>query len=113
MPTVKRNEMVTPKERQAFEDGYRKGYRDGLADGKSGKKKPLELMQLPVEALGLSSRPLNCLRLCGCKRISDVVVLSEEDIRQIRSLGKIGADEIARSLHEHKIYPTDWDEFLL
>ncbi len=95
---------------QAYQRGYRAGYIDGVA---AGDTQPPEILQLPVEALGLSARPLNCLRSYGCQQIADVAALSPETIRRMRNLGKISADQIARALQSQTIFGTAWDAWLL
>ncbi len=97
----------------AFLRGYRVGYQDGMAAGQAGKIPQPEILDLPVEALGLSVRPRNCLRAYGCERIADVVRLPKTVICRMRGLGKKSADEIARSLHKQGIFSVPWDDFLL
>ncbi len=95
---------------QAYQRGYRAGYIDGVA---AGDAQPPDILQLPVEALGLPARPLNCLRSCGCQQVGDVAGLSQETICRMRSLGKVSADQIARALRSQKIFGTAWDAWLL
>ncbi len=110
---MKENELVTPRERQAYLRGYRCGFQDGLAAHASGGAAAPTLPEMPIEALGLSSRPRNCLLACQCLRVGDVAQLSEERIRHMRNLGKKGAAEIAQSLRSHGLFGTAWDLFLL
>ncbi len=98
---------------QAYREGYLAGYRDGLAAGLAGERAEPELLELPVEALGLPARARNCLRGAGCERVGDVARLSAEQILRMRGLGRLSADQIARSLRLHGIRPTAWDTFLI
>ncbi len=98
---------------KSYRQGYLAGYRDGVAAGQAGKTAEPELPDLPVDALGLSARARNCLRAAGCERVADVARLSAEAIYRMRGLGRLGADEIARSLHDHGILLTDWDVFFI
>ncbi len=96
-----------------FLKGYRAGYQDGLAAGLQGQTAAPDVRSLPIEALDLSVRALHCLTRAGCLRIGDVIRLSPEEIYAMRNLGRVTADEIARSLHRQKIFQTPWDHFLL
>ncbi len=107
-----KSECVTKEERE-YNRGYRAGFLDGVAAGRRRKVQLPDILQQPVEALGLPVRPLNCLRACGCQRVTDVTALSEQDIWRMRGLGKTSADQIARALHRHKIFGTAWDDFVL
>ncbi len=108
---MKERERVTPEENRAYHRGYRAGFLDGLAAGEKGNAELLDTLQLPIEALGLSSRPLNCLHACGCQRVRDVAGLPEEAILRMRNLGAKSAAEIVSVLHQYKIFGTAWDAF--
>ncbi len=95
---------------QAYQRGYRAGYLDGKA---AGDPLPPEILQLPLEALGLPARPLNCLRNCGCQRVEDVAGLPQEAICRMRRLGRVSADQIARALRSQNLFGTAWDAWLL
>ncbi len=101
------------EQEKIYRQGYLAGYRDGLAAGQAGKTAEPELPELPLEALGLSARAVNCLHAYNCRRVADVARLSAETIGRMRGLGKLTADEIARSLHAHEVLLTAWDAFLL
>ncbi len=98
---------------RCYLDAYRAGFLDGLAAGQAGETQMPQFTDLPIEALGLSARPLNALRAHGCTRIADMLRLSEKNIFSMRQLGKKSADEVARSLRTQGIFPTAWDSFLL
>ncbi len=101
------------EQEKVYRQGYLAGYRDGIAAGRSGKAAAPELPDLPIEALGLSARAVNCLHAYHCERVADVARLSADTIGRMRGLGRRTADEIARSLLEHRILPTAWEAFLL
>ncbi len=104
---------LCPKEESAFSRGYRAGFIDGLAAAAQQRPKFPSILQQPVEVLGLSSRPLNCLRACQCKRVQDVAELPQEVIQRMRNLGRKSGDEIARALHQQQIFGSAWDAFRL
>ena len=100
------------KDTASYIKGYRVGYLDGYRDG-SGKERPNDIPDLPLEYMGLSSRARNCLMRAGLERIRDVASIKHTKIRCMRQLGAKSADEVARSLQAMGIYGTDWDLFLL
>ncbi len=106
-------ELKIRENHRGFCKGYSQGYQEGYADGRSGKQPGKEFEDMPIEALCLSTRALNCLRGCQCTRVSDVVALSEEAIWRMRNLGKHTAREIATALRDRKIFHTPWDAYML
>ncbi len=100
---------------------FYKGYQHGYDDAKDGKenisyvsKKPgLNLETPSVEVLALSKRTLNCLTKAGITSIGDCLMLRIEDIRAIKGLGAIGADEVARALVNAHIFSYNWEMFLI
>ncbi len=102
-------EIERNKKEGIFMEGYRAGFLDGLAAKDRDFPKDLDL---PVEALELTVRPLNCLRVQGCRRVGEVANLDRDAILRMRNLGAKSADEIARALHRFRIFGTPWDAFL-
>lgn len=100
---------------------FYKGYQHGYDDAKDGKenisymsKKPgLNLETPSIEVLALSKRTLNCLTKAGITSIGDCLMLRIEDIRAIKGLGAIGADEVARALVNAHIFSYNWEMFLI
>ena len=95
--------------------GYLAGYRDGVRDSVSGKGlqwQENDMGQLPVQAMGLSSRACNCLIYSGCVHIKDVVALSDDTIMRMRNMGPKTAAEIAEWMIEHGILSTAWSGYL-
>lgn len=104
--------------RKRIADEYRSGYHAGFCTGyrQAMAEPPVpasdEILDLPLETLGLIRRSFNCLDRYGCRSIRDVAALEEKQIRLIRNLGTVSALEIAGKLHEHGIFHTAWDIFL-
>lgn len=103
-----------------YDMGYTNGYNDGYATGRfderSGKEEAYKnnpILSLTIENLGLSTRAFQCLRKLNCDRIGDVTRVEADDIWRTRNMGRITADEIARTLRKHDISGTAWDQFLL
>lgn len=99
-----------------YKNGYNDGYDTGRMDERNGKVEAYKsnpLLNLTIENLGLSTRAFQCLRRMNCDRIGDVVIKEPDDIWRTRNMGKITADEIARTLRKHDITGTAWDQFLL
>lgn len=101
---------------KGYSAGYNEGYKDGLTDGAQGiVRSPAsqEVLNRLIESLNLSVRAYNCLKAAGCKRIGDVVRLTEEEISTMRQLGKVSAGEIALALNTMDIRHTAWEKYLL
>lgn len=101
---------------EGYKTGYDQGYNDGYLDGKNGTEKPSvseELLNHPIESLGLSVRAFNCLRRAQCLRVGDVVRLSAEQIERLRNLGPKSANEIACALRNIGIPNTNWCRYIL
>lgn len=101
---------------KGYTAGYDEGYKDGNADGAKGITKAYasyEVLSRPIESLNLSVRAQNCLRMANCKRLGDVVHLTDETISTMRQLGKISANEIAQAIKALNIQHSVWDKYLL
>ena len=108
--------IATSEYNRGYSVGYSEGYSDGKVDGAAGITKPYasdEVLNRPIESLNLSTRAQGCLRLAKCKRIGDVARLSDEEIRTMRQLGKVSANEIAQAIKSLHIARTAWDRYLL
>ena len=90
--------------------GYQAGFRDGLRNQPSPDFR--QLSTVPIEALGLSTRAYHCLHFSGCKTAADVIRLQEQEIQQMRNLGKKTASEIAHALGVLGLQGSHWDLFL-
>jgi hypothetical protein len=51
-------------------------------------------MQTPISDLDLSVRSFNCLKRAGKNTLRDIVEMTEDDLLQIRNLGRKSAEEI-------------------
>ena len=108
--------IATSEYNRGYSVGYSEGYSDGKVDGAAGITKPYasdEVLNRPVESLNLSTRARSCLRLAQCKRIGDVVRLTDETISTMRQLGKVSANEIALALKSLHIEHSAWDRYML
>ena len=108
--------VATSEYNRGYSVGYSEGYSDGKVDGAAGITKPYasdEVLNRPVESLNLSTRARSCLRLAQCKRIGDVVRLTDETISTMRQLGKVSANEIAQAIKALGIERSAWDRYLL
>lgn len=99
-----------------YAKGYCDGYRAGSNDGKSECSDTYngnEVLYRPIETLHLSSRACNCLHRAGLKLVYDVVMLEENQLRYMRSLGTKTANEVAKAVRQHGFAHTAWDKYLL
>jgi len=111
--------MRLEKERvrgEGYKVGYAQGYKDGNTDGRNGVEQPPtseELLNHPIDSLGLSVRAYNCLRRGQHLRVADVVRLSDQQIQAMRNLGPKCANEIACVLRDLGIPNTSWAAYIL
>ncbi len=54
----------------------------------------------PIDSLNFSARCFNCLDRSGIKHLGELVLLSEDKIKNIKNLGKKSLDEITAKLEE-------------
>lgn len=65
-----------------------------------------KIMLQTIESLNFSARCFNCLDRSGIKYLGELVLLDEEQIKNIKNLGKKSLDEITAKLEELG-YPVD------
>jgi len=61
----------------------------------------LKAFLVPVDSLGLSARSFNSLDRAGIKYLGELVLMSENELKDIKNLGKKSLDEIHEVLTEH------------
>jgi DNA-directed RNA polymerase subunit alpha len=72
---------------------------------KSGDESELKPFLQTVDSLGLSARSFNSLDRAGIKYLGGLVLMSENEIKNIKNLGKKSLDEINECLIEHGFGP--------
>jgi len=65
--------------------------------------KPFASWDIPVDELDLSVRSYNCLKRAGITKISELLQKTEEEIMNMRNLGKKSVDEIKEKLSERNL----------
>ncbi|MDM5272470.1 DNA-directed RNA polymerase subunit alpha [Sulfurovum sp. zt1-1] len=68
---------------------------------KSSDESELKPFLQTVDSLGLSARSFNSLDRAGIKYLGELVLMSENEIKNIKNLGKKSLDEINECLVEH------------
>lgn len=76
------------------------GWEKGLAAAEQVAAEQEELTKDQLQKLGLSIRPWNCLIMAGVDTISKLVQCTEEDLYQMRNMGKKSVQEIKEKLAE-------------
>lgn len=102
--------------KSGYDKGYDKGYKNGMEDaakGKTFKGVSAETTAIDINDLELSVRAYNSLLRMGCRTIGDCMLLKEDQILNMKNLGRITRDEIACALHKYEVYDTIWDKFIL
>ncbi|UFH59131.1 DNA-directed RNA polymerase subunit alpha [Sulfurovum mangrovi] len=75
---------------------------------KSSDESELKPFLQTVDSLGLSARSFNSLDRAGIKYLGELVLMSENEIKNIKNLGKKSLDEINECLVEHG-FGEDYD----
>jgi DNA-directed RNA polymerase subunit alpha len=65
----------------------------------------LKSLLLPVDMLGFSTRSFNSVEKAGIKYLGELVLMSENEIKSIKNLGKKSFDEIMTVLEENGFGP--------
>lgn len=60
----------------------------------------LKDLMVKIESLNLSARCFNCLDRTGIRFVGELVIMSENDLKNIKNMGKKSYDEIADKLQE-------------
>lgn len=60
----------------------------------------VEKLTAPIEELGLSARSFNCLDRSDLKYIGEIVMMSQNDLKNVKNLGKKSYEEIVEKLNE-------------
>ncbi len=61
----------------------------------------LKKLAQPIDTLGLSARSFNCLDRSNIKYIGEIVLMSPNDLKNVKNLGKKSYDEIVEKLSEY------------
>jgi DNA-directed RNA polymerase subunit alpha len=72
---------------------------------RAGDDSELKPFMLAVDGLGLSARSFNSLDRAGIKFLGELVLMTENEIKNIKNLGKKSLDEINECLVEHGFGP--------
>jgi len=59
------------------------------------------MLSMPIKALDLSIRALNCLTGEGIQTVGQLLLKREEELLEVRNFGKVTLDEIREKLREH------------
>ena len=59
-----------------------------------------KVLEMTIEELDLSVRSYNCLKRAGINTVEELTYKSEEDMMQVRNLGKKSLDEVEKKLDE-------------
>lgn len=99
---------------RGYQKGYDAGYKQGLEDSPNDIAEggtSVTISSLPLEALDLSIRAFNALKVAGFNVIGDITALTRREMIHIKNLGPKQRHEVAAGLHNYGITDTDWDLF--
>ena len=69
-------------------------------------------METTIYDLDFSVRTFNNLIRAKCEKVSDLIALSEEDILNLKNMGKKQFAEVALKLKALGLLHTAWEKFL-
>ncbi|MDQ2816638.1 MAG: DNA-directed RNA polymerase subunit alpha [Candidatus Eremiobacteraeota bacterium] len=75
----------------------------GEVEQPTEEARPFAGWDIPVDELDLSVRSYNCLKRAGITKISELLQKSEDEIMNMRNLGKKSVDEIKEKLQERNL----------
>lgn len=111
------NGVMDNRAQKEYQRGYDAGMKDGYAkaiadmkDAEEGKK--IKQLDTVVLEMNISIRAKNCLFRSGYRTVGDIINLSTEEIRAIRSMGFQSSATVAKALQAMNITETGWDFFL-
>lgn len=107
-------DVVKVEYERGYQKGYDAGYKQGIEDAPQGIAKAgisVTLSSLPIEALDLSTRAFNALKVAGFNVIGDITSLTQREVVHIRNLGPKQRHEVAAGLQHYGITDTDWALF--
>lgn len=99
---------------RGYQKGYDAGYKQGIGDAPKGVVRTgtsVTISSLPLEALDLSIRAFNALKVAGFNVIGDITALTRREMIHIKNLGPKQRHEVAAGLHHYGITDTEWDLF--
>ena len=106
------DEHIRLLKQQTYQEGYIVGYQRGIADSRDGVQTIPDLLDRPLQFLGLSVRPYNSLDRAGYRTVREVVSMNQLEILKTRNLGAKGLHEIAQALWNLGIRDSQWNEWL-
>ena len=60
----------------------------------------LKTLMIKIDTLNLSARCFNCLDRSGLEYVGELVIMSENELKNIKNMGKKSYEEIAEKLEE-------------
>jgi len=109
------NRMKNREREEGYKSGYAKGYEKGLADSNDGTVTPgksIRIADLPVESLCIGVRLANALHEAGYHHLSDLLALSEKQVKHNPHVNTAQRKQIASGLMRYGLKDTSWDEYL-
>lgn len=73
---------------------------DGPTSGDNSNAIPQQIMDMPVDALELSTRTHNCLRRADIATIGQILQMDEKQLKAVRNLGEKSLEEIKDRVRE-------------
>ena len=67
---------------------------------KSSDSQSEDIFANPIDSLGLSARSYNCLNKAGIEYVGELLLMGENELKEIKNLGKKSLDEINEKLAE-------------
>ena len=106
--------LYHPKNLKYYKYGI-EGHKERQAEFEEAERKRAyteKVMETTIYDLDFSVRTFNNLIRANCDKVSDLVALSEEDILNLKNMGKKQFAEVALKLKALGLLHTAWEKFL-
>ena len=106
--------LYHPKNLKYYKYGL-EGYKVRQAEFEEAERKRAyteKVMETTIYDLDFSVRTFNNLFRANCEKVSDLVALSEEDILNLKNMGKKQFAEVALKLRALGLLHTAWEKFI-
>ena len=114
IPDIALRKLYHPKNLKYYKYGL-EGYKVKKAEFEEAERKRAyteKVMETTIYDLDFPVRTFNNLIRANCGKVSDLVALSEEDILNLKNMGKKQFAEVALKLKALGLLHTAWEKFI-
>lgn len=86
------------------------GKLNGTSDTLTAAHELINTVDMPLAELDFSVRSYNCLARAGVKTISDITAMTDEQLKNVRNLGRKSYEEVIGKLAQYGLTPREAEE---